>query len=290
MSLRKWRTVRKGCSAGNEMEGGGPPAEPQLLSDNEAQLMDSFFDTVANDSSFLYDMTAQASPATTAAAAAATTAAASLATPDWSHFFGPHQLPLVPHTGLYFASAATLPDFRLERNHQRIRREVEETEGNSAAPVIDSLQILSHAATPIHQQQQSTLSPSPSPSSTPSSVHSSTPLPAILPPPPLTTTTRAPRTNGRKTVPNTIKKLNIAERIAQQRRKRRDNLSEEQKRANHIYSEQRRRDLIKDGFADLTEMVPELRGTGLSKSSILAATARFIEDVVRDNEMLRQML
>ncbi|KAI9718233.1 MAG: hypothetical protein M1812_004223 [Candelaria pacifica] len=70
----------------------------------------------------------------------------------------------------------------------------------------------------------------------------------------------------------------------------RQNLSEEAKRANHIQSEQKRRDLIKQGFDDLGEIVPELHGGSFSKSAILVQAADWIEEIVQGNEELTAQL
>ncbi|OBT76150.1 hypothetical protein VF21_04825 [Pseudogymnoascus sp. 05NY08] len=70
----------------------------------------------------------------------------------------------------------------------------------------------------------------------------------------------------------------------------RENLTEDQKRENHIKSEQKRRTLIKEGFEDLNELVPELRGGGFSKSAVLIMAADWLEELVRRNEGLRGMV
>ncbi|KFY72377.1 hypothetical protein V498_10094 [Pseudogymnoascus sp. VKM F-4517 (FW-2822)] len=70
----------------------------------------------------------------------------------------------------------------------------------------------------------------------------------------------------------------------------RENLTEDQKRENHIKSEQKRRTLIKEGFEDLNELVPELRGGGFSKSAVLIMAADWLEELVRRNEGLRVMV
>ncbi|KZZ93931.1 Helix-loop-helix DNA-binding protein [Ascosphaera apis ARSEF 7405] len=70
----------------------------------------------------------------------------------------------------------------------------------------------------------------------------------------------------------------------------RENLSEEQKRANHILSEQKRRDLIKNGFEDLCTLVPKLNGGGFSKSMMLVQAADWLEDLLRGNEILKRRL
>lgn len=70
----------------------------------------------------------------------------------------------------------------------------------------------------------------------------------------------------------------------------RENLSEEQKRENHIKSEQKRRTLIKEGFDDLCELVPGLRGGGFSKSAMLSITAEWLEEILQGNETLANQL
>jgi hypothetical protein len=68
----------------------------------------------------------------------------------------------------------------------------------------------------------------------------------------------------------------------------RENLTEEQKRNNHILSEQKRRDLIKQGYKDLNEVVPAVRGGGLSKSQVLVEAAAFLEKLIEDNDDYRR--
>jgi Helix-loop-helix DNA-binding domain len=70
----------------------------------------------------------------------------------------------------------------------------------------------------------------------------------------------------------------------------RENLTEDQKRENHIKSEQKRRTLIKEGFDDLGELVPDLRGGGHSKSAVLVMAADWLEDLIRGNKLLRARL
>ncbi|KAK2677464.1 hypothetical protein RAB80_006204 [Fusarium oxysporum f. sp. vasinfectum] len=64
----------------------------------------------------------------------------------------------------------------------------------------------------------------------------------------------------------------------------------EQKRENHIKSEQKRRTLIKEGFDDLCDLVPGLRGGGFSKSTMLAMAAEWLEDLLKGNEALAAQL
>ena len=70
----------------------------------------------------------------------------------------------------------------------------------------------------------------------------------------------------------------------------RENLTEEQKRENHIKSEQKRRTLIKEGFDDLCDLVPGLRGGGFSKSTMLTMAGEWLEEIIRGNEILSRQL
>ncbi|KAE8352678.1 putative HLH transcription factor [Aspergillus coremiiformis] len=70
----------------------------------------------------------------------------------------------------------------------------------------------------------------------------------------------------------------------------RENLTEEQKRNNHILSEQKRRNLIRQGFDDLCMLVPGLKGGGFSKSAMLTQAADWLEDILHGNEILRAQL
>lgn len=70
----------------------------------------------------------------------------------------------------------------------------------------------------------------------------------------------------------------------------RENLTEDQKRENHIKSEQKRRTLIREGFEDLGELVPGLRGGGFSKSAVLIMAADWLEDLIQGNETLQARL
>lgn len=68
----------------------------------------------------------------------------------------------------------------------------------------------------------------------------------------------------------------------------RENLTEEQKRSNHIQSEQKRRNLIKQGFDELHVLVPELRAGGLSKSMVLTEAANYLDQLIAANNAMRQ--
>ena len=70
----------------------------------------------------------------------------------------------------------------------------------------------------------------------------------------------------------------------------RENLTEDQKRENHIKSEQKRRTLIREGFEDLGELVPGLKGGGFSKSAVLIMAADWLEELIQGNAVLRDRL
>lgn len=53
-------------------------------------------------------------------------------------------------------------------------------------------------------------------------------------------------------------------------------MTEEEKKSNHIASEQKRRAAIREGFDRLTELVPGLEGQGRSESVVLKKTVEFM--------------
>lgn len=71
---------------------------------------------------------------------------------------------------------------------------------------------------------------------------------------------------------------------------KRDNLSEAQKRENHIHSEQKRRNLIRQGFEELCSMVPELNSGGYSKSAVLIHAANYLDGLKKGNARLKTYL
>ncbi|KAI1301019.1 hypothetical protein EDD11_005876 [Mortierella claussenii] len=64
-------------------------------------------------------------------------------------------------------------------------------------------------------------------------------------------------------------------------------LTEEEKRANHIASEQKRRNTIRNGFKDMTDIIPDLKDVNSSKSTILFKAVDFIRHLERQNRMLQ---
>ncbi|KAI2771833.1 hypothetical protein F4815DRAFT_420150 [Daldinia loculata] len=69
----------------------------------------------------------------------------------------------------------------------------------------------------------------------------------------------------------------------------RENLTDAQKRENHIKSEQKRRGAIKEGFDDLSEIVPNLRGGGYSKSTMLSIAGEWLEALLKGNEEMERL-
>ncbi|KAF9915172.1 hypothetical protein BX616_006744 [Lobosporangium transversale] len=65
-------------------------------------------------------------------------------------------------------------------------------------------------------------------------------------------------------------------------------LTEEEKRANHIASEQKRRNTIRNGFKDMTDIIPDLKDVNSSKSTILFKAVDFIKHLERQNRMLQE--
>lgn len=70
----------------------------------------------------------------------------------------------------------------------------------------------------------------------------------------------------------------------------RENLTEEQKRENHIRSEQKRRSQIKEGFENLCLLVPSLDGNGFSKSAVLKVSGEWLEQLLAEIDELRSQL
>ncbi|KAI8060181.1 hypothetical protein BC940DRAFT_312611 [Gongronella butleri] len=71
-------------------------------------------------------------------------------------------------------------------------------------------------------------------------------------------------------------------------RQQKELLTEEEKRANHIASEQKRRNTIRTGFRDLTDIIPTLKNINNSKSTILFKAVDFIKYLDRRNRSLKE--
>jgi len=57
---------------------------------------------------------------------------------------------------------------------------------------------------------------------------------------------------------------------------------------NHIKSEQERQTLIRQGFEDVGELVPGLKGGGFSKSAVLVMAAEWLKELIHGNDVLRR--
>lgn len=65
-------------------------------------------------------------------------------------------------------------------------------------------------------------------------------------------------------------------------------LTAEQKKANHIESERKRREAIRGGFENLADIVPESKGQARSEGVVLANTVKHIHDLNSNKEDLRK--
>lgn len=63
-------------------------------------------------------------------------------------------------------------------------------------------------------------------------------------------------------------------------------MTEQEKKNNHIASEQKRRAAIREGFDRLTELVPGLEGQGRSESIVLKKTVDFIRQQIQERQSL----
>ncbi|KAG8160532.1 hypothetical protein KVR01_010068 [Diaporthe batatas] len=71
---------------------------------------------------------------------------------------------------------------------------------------------------------------------------------------------------------------------------KRENLTEDQKRENHINSEKKRRKVIQTGFENLAVIVPAIKGSNPSKSAMLEAAVAWLEELLDGNETLKGQL
>jgi heteromeric Ino2p/Ino4p transcription factor len=67
----------------------------------------------------------------------------------------------------------------------------------------------------------------------------------------------------------------------------RPRLTEAQKKENHIRSEQKRREAIREGFDRLASIVPGMEGQGRSEAVVLDATVKYLrEQIVARNQII----
>lgn len=67
----------------------------------------------------------------------------------------------------------------------------------------------------------------------------------------------------------------------------RPRLTDAQKKENHIRSEQKRREAIREGFDRLASIVPGMEGQGRSEAVVLEATVKYLrEQIVERNRII----
>ncbi|KAI1074288.1 hypothetical protein F5B20DRAFT_564026 [Whalleya microplaca] len=67
-------------------------------------------------------------------------------------------------------------------------------------------------------------------------------------------------------------------------------LTEEEKKQNHIASEQKRREAIRGGFDRLCDLVPGLEGQGRSEGLVLKKTVEYMrENLVKRRELVQKL-
>lgn len=66
----------------------------------------------------------------------------------------------------------------------------------------------------------------------------------------------------------------------------RPRLTEEQKKQNHIRSEQKRREAIRDGFDRIASIVPGMQGQGRSEAVVLEATLDYMQEQIQERRLL----
>ncbi|MCJ1231790.1 hypothetical protein MMC12_008469 [Toensbergia leucococca] len=67
-------------------------------------------------------------------------------------------------------------------------------------------------------------------------------------------------------------------------------LTEQEKKNNHISSEQKRRAAIRDGFDRLAELVPGLQGQGRSEGMVLTKVVEYAKKQLEERETLIKRL
>ena len=103
-----------------------------------------------------------------------------------------------------------------------------------------------------------------------------------------------PRKKARKgpKQPSPLASENPSRRKPRASETKRQNLSEKEKKENHIRSEQKRRNQIREGFASLLEMMPAglADGSSNSKCIVLARAVEWLTELRDGNEKLRYQL
>lgn len=65
-------------------------------------------------------------------------------------------------------------------------------------------------------------------------------------------------------------------------------LSEQEKKNNHIASEQKRRQAIREGFDEIADLTPGLSGHGRSEAMVLEGASRFLKSLLAERWKLLQ--
>ncbi|KAI8882774.1 hypothetical protein K501DRAFT_333804 [Backusella circina FSU 941] len=97
---------------------------------------------------------------------------------------------------------------------------------------------------------------------------------------------------GKRDPPSGVKRAHseTTQTTRKKSRSQKELLTEEEKRANHIASEQKRRGTIRTGFKDLTDLVPSLKNLNNSKSTVLFKAVEFISQLEKRNKALREKI
>lgn len=67
-------------------------------------------------------------------------------------------------------------------------------------------------------------------------------------------------------------------------------LTADEKKANHIASEQKRRQAIREGFDKITAVVPDLdKSQGRSEATVLTETVKFLHNLINENDALTKL-
>lgn len=181
----------------------------------------------------------------------------------------PEQDIVVPshrHLGGSSFYSSTLPASTTENNSNKFVMDTDEDEERRRNSILRSLDEQKR----IHQRELTMTEPPPSP--WPSSSVTSK--------------------RERKRSADTLEEREGKKRTMQERRNRphKELLTTEEKRANHIASEQKRRSTIRTGFKDLTEIIPTLKNMNNSKSAVLFKAVDYIRYLEKRNRGLRDKL
>ena len=92
--------------------------------------------------------------------------------------------------------------------------------------------------------------------------------------------------NGTATTPT----LSAASNTPSAPEREKPRLTEQEKKNNHIASEQKRRAAIREGFDRLTELVPGIEGQGRSEGMVLRKTVDFMQLKLQERkELIREI-